>query len=87
MGNSPKQGRIKTDATFKGRRLNFEQEFAELDDQDDVQEEEEAVGSQEIFAEAVETNKDTVETNQDTVDVADAEFQRKRVEKGKVHIF
>jgi predicted RND superfamily exporter protein len=87
LGNSLKQGRIKTDATFKGRRLNFEQEFADLDDQDDVQEEEEAVGSPEIFAEAVEINKETVERHQDTVDVADVEFQRKRVEKGKVHIF
>jgi hypothetical protein len=40
-----------------------------------------------FFAEAVETNKDTVETNKDIVDVADAEFQRKRIEKGKVHNF
>ena len=43
------------------------------------------MGSKEIFAEAVEVNKDTVETNKETVDVADAEFQRKRMEKGKVH--
>jgi hypothetical protein len=49
LGNSPKQGRIKTDATVKGRRLNFEQEFAELDDVDDVQVKEDAVGSKEIF--------------------------------------
>lgn len=43
MGDSSKQGR-KTDATFKGMRLDFEQEFKDLDDQGDEQvEEEEAV--------------------------------------------
>ena len=85
MGDSSKQGR-KTDAEFKGRRLNFEQEFAEIDDFDNVQKEDEAVGTKEIFVEAVKTHKDTVETHEETVDVADAEFQRKRIKKGKVHI-
>jgi hypothetical protein len=87
LENSPKQGRIRTEAEFKGRKLNFEQDFADLDDVVNVQEKEDAaVGSKEIFPKAVETHKVTVETVTDVMDVADAEFQRKRVEKGKVQV-
>ena len=76
--NSPKQGRINKDAEFKGRKLNFEQDFAELDASENVQEKKDGtVGTKEDFAEAVETHQVTVETDTEVVDVADAEFQRK----------
>ena len=90
LGNSPKQGRIRTEAEFKGRRLNFEEDFTELDASDDVQEkEDEVVGSKEVFADTVETDQVTVETHQvsvekdnEVVDVAE-DFKEKEWKKAK----
>lgn len=67
MGDSSKQRR-KTDATFEGRKLDFDMDF---DDQDDEQ------GK----------NDEAVEPLEEAVDTADVEFERKRQEKGKVHVF